>query len=180
MADPITAGIAIGAVTSAVAATTTAVSQYQQAGEEKTAANYNATLEQQQAKQAENAGAANEAEALRKNSTAVGSQAAGFGESNIGTGRTVEGVERQSQTYGRMDALNQWYAGEIEGTNAQNQANYQTYLARVAGQNQTNAVIGGGIGVGTSALMAGAKYGTYNSGGPPALGGFNMGAGSIY
>jgi hypothetical protein len=134
------------------------IMQYQNAGQEQAAANYNATLFQQQGRQAEEAGAANEAETLRKSQAAVGEQAAGFGESNIGTGRTVQGVERQSQISGRMDALNQWYSGEIEGTNAMNEANLFKYDAKVAGQNRTNSIIGAGIGVGTSALMGGASY----------------------
>jgi hypothetical protein len=157
VSSPLTAGITKG-LGGAFDSVFGGIQQYQEAGYEKAAANYNATLLERQGRQAEEAGAANEAEALRKSQAAVGEQAAGFGESNIGTGRTVQGVERQSQISGRMDALNQWYSGEIEGTNAQNEANLQKWDASVASKNQQNSLIGIGVGLGTSSLLGVAQY----------------------
>lgn len=146
---------------------TAGIMQFQQAGAEENAAQYNEQLFKQQGVQAQQAASANEAESLRKSGAALGEQAAGLGEANIGSGRTVQGVERQSAINARMDALNIWYGGELEASNAENQANYAAYQAKIASQNKTNALIGAGLGAGTQALLIGA--GGYYGGAQGAL-----------
>lgn len=92
-------------------------------------ANYNAQALRQEANQASDAGANNEAGAIRRNTSTLGDQAASFGEANIGTGAGVQAVEKQSATNARMNELNTWYGGELERSSLLNQADFQQWQA---------------------------------------------------
>jgi hypothetical protein len=169
--DPITAGIGITALSGAVASGMSGIAGYQQNTAEANAAQYNATTLTQQATSASNVAGANEAESLRKSQGELGEQAAAAGEANIGTGGTIAGVEKQSATNARLDALNIWYGGELERHQALDAATLQKYYGSVDKSNATTSLIGGGVGAGTSLLTGAAKYGAYQKYGVLGSGG---------
>jgi hypothetical protein len=159
--------MAIMAVGSAVMQGMAAASQAQQ---QKNIAEYNATALNQEAKQASAAGAANEAEEIRKDQGLLGEQAAGFAGANIGTGGSVRTVEKQSATNARMNELNTWYQGELESSSLKNQANFQQWQANQIKPTQEGILsgmgdaIGSGGRIGTSMLMSrGVGYGSSGS-----------------
>jgi hypothetical protein len=130
---------------------------------EQQTAQYNAAAAMQQGQQAQQAAAATEAQQLRKSQGELGEQAAAFGQANVGTGPTVQGIEKQSATDARLQALNIWYGGRVQGVEALNQARLDEYQARVASQKATMSLVSGGVGAGTSLLMGGAKGASYAS-----------------
>ncbi len=161
MADPITAGIAITAVAGAVSAGMQGVAASQNDKAESQAAKYNATADINAGNQASNSAAANEQNSLRRSAEALGTQAAGFGEANIGTGGSTATTERQSATNARLDALNVWYGGELEHRSALNAASLERYQQLIHQQNESTDLIAGGVGAGTSIATGAAKYGAY-------------------
>jgi hypothetical protein len=139
------------------------ISGFQQAKAEQETARYNATAQIQAGRQATQASVASEAQQLRKSAGELGAQAAAFGQANVGTGPTVQGIERQSAIDERLKALNIWYGGRVQGTEALNQARLEEYQARAAGLKAKMSLIGGGVGAGTSLLMGGARGASYSS-----------------
>ncbi len=95
------------------------------------------------------------AESQRKAAGELGEQAAAFGQANIGTGGSVQGVEKQSATNARMDALNIWYGGELERHQAFAEASAERYRQLVYKRNADTQLYGG---IGT-ALLSGASEG---------------------
>jgi hypothetical protein len=163
MADPITAGIGIAAIGGAVSSVMQGVAGYQQGQAQKETAQYNAGVLEQQSKQVQEAATATEAQQLRKSQGELGEQAAAFGQANVGTGPTVQGVERQSATDARLQALNTWYGGRIQGIEALQQARLEEYKGQVASHAGTMALISGGIGAATALGGGAAKGASYAS-----------------
>jgi hypothetical protein len=163
MADPITAGIGIMAIGGAMSSMMQGFAGYSQAQAQETTAKYNAGVAMQESTQVQQAATASEATQLRKSQGELGEQAAGFGQANVGTGPTTQGIEQQSATNERLKALNIWYGGRVQGIADLNQARLDEYQARVASQQGTMSLISGGIGAGTSLLMGGAKGAQYAS-----------------
>ena len=95
-------------------------------------------------------------QSIRKSQGELGEQAAAGGEANIGTGGSLAGVEKQSATNARLDALNIWYGGELERHQALDAASLQRYQELVSKSNETSHVIGG---VAPDLGAGGAKYG---------------------
>jgi hypothetical protein len=179
VADPITAGIAIGAVTSAAAAGMGGVAQSQQATAESKAAQYNADVLVQQGNAASNSAASNEGASLRRSAGDLGEQAAAIGQSGTGTGGSAQGVMKQSATNARLDALNIWYGGELERHQDLAAANLQRYNAEVYKRNSDTALTVGFGRAGTSLLMGGADYGAYKKYGLPGLNALNASGGTF-
>jgi hypothetical protein len=161
--DPITGGIAMMAVGGVMSSAMQGIAGYSQGKVEQQTAQYNAASAMQQGQQAQQAAAATEAQQLRKSQGELGAQAAAFGQANVGTGPTVQGLERQSATDERLKALNIWYGGRVQGVEALNQARLDEYQARAASSKATGALIGAGVGAGTSLLMGGAQQLKYSS-----------------
>jgi hypothetical protein len=134
---------------------------FQQGRAEKETAQYNAAALMQQGTQAQQAATATEAQQLRKSQGELGEQAAAFGQANIGTGRTVQGIERQSATDARLAALNIWYGGRVQGIEALNEARLQEYKGQIASHAGTMALISGGIGAATSLAGGGMQQAQY-------------------
>jgi len=138
-----------------------------QAQQQKNIAEYNATALNQEAKQASDAGAANEAEQIRKNTALLGEQAAGIAGANIGQGGSTQHIIRQSATNARMNELNTWYAGELESSSLKNQANFQQWQANQIHPTQEGILGGVGSaissfgGIGTRLLLG--RTGGYGS-----------------
>ena len=152
------------------------IEQYSQQNAASSESKYNATVLSQQGIAESNTAAANEAGSIRQTGAVLGEQAAGAAGANVGTGGTIGGVEKQSATNARMDALNIWYGGTLERYQAFNAAAEQEYNAKVEKSNANNALIGGalalpgsaakGYGLGTSMLMGGGSgYGGPGTGG---------------
>ncbi len=150
-------------VTMAIVGTTAgvfgAIQRSNQFSAQAKAADYNAAVLTQQGVSESNTAAANMAQSQRRSAAALGEQAAAFGQANIGTGGSVQTVEKQSATNARMDALNIWYGGELERHQAFDAAAVERYQSRIYRSNAEDALYGG---IGTS-LLTGVSggYGGY-------------------
>jgi hypothetical protein len=153
----------VGAIGGAASSMMQGLAGYQQGQAGKETAQYNAGVLEQQSKQVQQAATAQEAQQLRKSQGELGEQAAAIGQANVGTGPTVQGIERQSATDARMEALNTWYGGRIQGIEALQQARLEEYKGQVASHAGTMALISGGIGAATSLGTGGAQQYRYSS-----------------
>ena len=148
------AALIIGTVASMAASAMQAFQGYQQGNAAAKEADYNAQILRQQGNQEVNVAASNQAETIRRGQAALGEQAAAAGQAGIGTGGTIEKVEKQSATSVRLDALNVWYGGELQKYQADNAAREQEYQAKVDRSNATASLVGGAFG-GLGALGTG-------------------------
>jgi hypothetical protein len=149
------AQFAIIAAVTAAASMASALQQSAQSSAQADAAGYNVQVLKQQGIAASNTAAANMAESQRKSAAALGEQAAAFGQSEIGTGGSVQNVEKQSATNARMDQLNIWYGGELERHQAFAEASAERYKQLLYKRNADAQLYGG---IGTS-LLTGASEG---------------------
>src|ERR1700722_17738659 len=145
--DQLTLSIAAGAAASAATAMAQGVSTYSANSAKSQEARYNATVLQQQGTADVNTAAGNEASVTRQSAVQLGTQAAAAGQAGIGTGGTLQGVERQSATNARMDALNVWYGGDLQKYQADTAANEERYSAKVDQSNANTDLLTGGLGV---------------------------------
>jgi hypothetical protein len=159
----------IGATTLAAAGTAfSAYQQYQNAQGQKAAAQYNADVQRQAGLTATNTATARETEVRRRSAIALGEQFAAASQAGIGMGPSTRGVLRDSAIAAELDALNTRYAGQLERRNLMAGLNLSRFNALQFGRAGTNALIGGGFGIGSQILGG---VGDYMKWVDPTLGG---------
>jgi hypothetical protein len=145
---------AVGAISSAQAQSASYKSQQQ-------AANYNATVEKQNAAAAQAAASANEMNMRRQNDQIMGAQRARVAESAGGFTGTNVGVLAQSGANLELSALNTRYEGAMRARGLLAQSNLSQYQGQVAGMNAGTATTSGYIGAAAGILGSTANY--YNA-----------------
>lgn len=153
--------MAASAAMSAIGAISAAQSQSASYKSQQQAANYNATVEKQNAMSAEAAASANELNMRRQNDQILGAQRARVGESAGGFTGTNVGVLAQSGTNLELSALNTRYQGTMQARGLLAQSNLDEYQGLVAGMNAKSAMTSGYIGAAAGALGSTANY--YNA-----------------
>ena len=128
---------------------------------QQNAANYNATVNQQNAMAAEAAASANEMAERRANDQRMGMLRARVAESGGGFTGTNVGALDQSAANMELDALNTRYRGEMQGRGMLSQANLNQFQAQVAGTNAGYATESGYFGAAAGALSAASNYYNY-------------------
>lgn len=147
---------AVGSISAAQAQTASYKSQQQ-------AANYNATVEKQNAMSAEAAASANELNQRRQNDQIMGAQRARVAESAGGFTGTNVGVLNQSGANLELSALNMRYQGAMQARGLLAQSNLDQYQASVAGMNAGSSMRAGYIGAAASALGSVSNYYNYRT-----------------
>jgi len=153
--------MAVSAAVAAYGAISSAQAQAASAKSQQQAANYNATVEKQNAMSAEAAASANEMNMRRQNDQILGAQRARVAESAGGFTGTNVGVLNQSGANLELSALNTRYQGTMQARGLLAQSNLDQYQGKVAGMNASSAMRAGYIGAAASALGATSSY--YNA-----------------
>lgn len=122
------------------------------------AANYNATVNKQNAMSAEAAASANELNIRRQNDQILGRERASVGESAGGFTGTNVGVLAQNGANLELNALNERYKGKIQANALLAGANMNEFQANVANQNASASTTAGYFGAASSALGAVSSY----------------------
>ena len=125
------------------------------------AANYNATVNQQNAMAAEAAGSANELAERRLNDQRMGVLRARAAESGGGFTGTNVGALDQAAANMELDALNTRYRGTMQARGMLAQANLNEFQANVAGQNAGYATESGYFNAASGILSSAANYYNY-------------------
>ncbi len=148
------ASAAVSAVGSLSAASAQAASYRSQ----ETAANYNATVEKQNANAALAASSANELQQRQQNDQRMGIERARVAESAGGFTGTNVGVLSQNAANLELSALNTRYGGAMQARNFLTQSSLDQYQASVARSNAKRASDSGWIGALGGALGTVANY----------------------
>lgn len=155
--------MAASAAVSAVGAISAAQAQRASFQSQKTMANYNATVQQQNANAAMSAASANEQAMRRDNEVKLSFERGRMIESGGGLVGTNVGALDQAGTNLELSALNLRYRGAMEARGDLQQSVYDEYQANIAGQNASRANASGYIGAVGSALGTAANYYNYRS-----------------
>jgi hypothetical protein len=148
-------GIETSALLAYAAAGASAASAYQSSVTQKTTADYNAKVAENQAQAARTQGAANEEAQRRQASVAIGRMATVAADGSGLSGTSLDMIG-QSATNAELDALNIRYGAKIGAANSMDQAG----LLRAQGRDAETA---GYLSMASSALSA---YGSYAKGQP--------------
>lgn len=130
---------------------------------QQSAANYNATANQQNAMSAEAAASSNELAQRRQNDQTLSGQRARIEESGGGMVGTNVGALTQSGANLELGALNTRYQGAMQGRGLLAQSNLNQFQARVAGQNASSANSSSYLGAASSMLGSFSNYSTFKS-----------------
>jgi hypothetical protein len=169
MADPVSLAIIGSTVANtAVSAGGAFMGGQAQAGQYKAqaqAANYDATLAQQQGQLAAEVGASREAQSRRSSTALEGQQFAAIAQSGTGvTSGSAREVMRQQSINDQLDALGIRYEGQLEARGYNLEADKYRTEASFDRSNAHNADIGSYLGAGTALLSgAGSGFGAYKS-----------------
>lgn len=150
--------MAASAAISAYGAISAGKAQAASAKSAQNAANYNATVDKQNAMSAEAAGSANELAMRRQNDQILGKERASAIEGTGGTGGTTAGVLIQNGANLELNALNERYASTMKGRGLLANAQLDEFQANVAGQNASAATRASYIGAASSALGSVSSY----------------------
>lgn len=154
----------------AAGAAMSAIGSIQQGESQAKAANYNAAVEEQNAKNALQVANANEEAQRRKSAGDLGRMRASLAENGLSlTEGTGADLYTQSDKNAEMDALNIRYGGTVQNVNSRNQAQ----LFRM---NASSARTAGYIGAASAFLSAGGSY-ALSKGGGSSGGGASSGGG---
>lgn len=126
-------------------------------GSQQNVAEANAAYDVAAGKTAFMAAASRGATQIREGEQAVGEQAAAVGEAGTGIENAAPSI-RQSETNNRMSFLNTIYGGASQKYNYDAAAQQQQYLAKIAGLNKQNALVGGFLNAGTTALTTAGSF----------------------
>lgn len=146
------------AVVSAFGAIASGDQASQNADAQAAAANYNATVQRQQADQALAVANADEERQRRAGRAVLGQQRAAIAESGGGFGGSAFDIMSDSATAAELDALNIRYQGQLQSRGFRAQAGLSDYEAAMARSNARQARIGGYIGAGAALLSGAARY----------------------
>jgi len=150
--------MAASAAVSAVGAISSAQAQRQSYESQQQAANYNATVERNNANTAMAAASANELAQRRDNDVKLSFERARMVESGGGLVGTNVGALNQAGTNMELSALNTRYRGAVTAAGDMNQSTLDQYTASVAGKNASSANTAGWIGAIGGALGSAANY----------------------
>ena len=155
---PMLAVMAVTAAVSAYGAISSAQAQAAGAKSQQQAANYNATVDRQNAMSAEAAGSAAVLNTRRNNDQIMGRERAQVAESGGGFTGTNVGVLAQNGTNLELNALNQGYNANMQARGLLSAANEQEFQGDVAGMNARSDINAGYIGAASSALGSVSSY----------------------
>lgn len=151
------------AAASAYGAVSTANAQKASYKSQQNAANYNATVNRDNASSAEAAASANELAMRRTNDQRMGAIRAQIGSTGGGyTGTNLE-LADQDASNAELDALDTRYKGKLQATGLLASSNLDEYQGQVAGANATTAGNSAWIGGAASALGSASNYYNYRS-----------------
>jgi hypothetical protein len=145
---------AIGAISAGKAQSASYKSQ-------QSAANYNATVNRDNAMSAEAAGSANELAMRRQNDQILGKERASAIEGTGSTSGTTAGVLAQNGADLELNALNERYRSTMQGRGLLAAGQLDEFQANVAGQNASAARSASYIGAASSALSSFSNYSSY-------------------
>jgi hypothetical protein len=155
-AIPILQGV--GAVVSAIGAISQGNSQAASQQAAANAASYNATVDRQNAVQAQQIAAANEDAQRRKNAAMLGQTRGALIQAGIGTDGSAADVLAQNSANAELDALNIRYEGAMNARAYNNSAMLNDARAQIARDNADAAQTGGYLGAGASLLKGAGSY----------------------
>lgn len=156
-----TAVLIASAVVSAIGAYSAGQAQKNSALSAQQAANYNATVDKQNAAAAEQAGSARELAMRQQNDQIMGQERASVGESGGGFTGTNVGVLAQNGTNLELNALNSRYNSTMQARGLLSQSTEQEYQGMAAGMNASSDNTASYLGAASSALGATSNY--YNA-----------------
>lgn len=159
---PIAVMVASAAI-SAVGAISAAHAQSNSFKSQQDAANYNATVEKQNADAAMGAASANERAQRMQNDQQMGMERARIGESGGGFTGTNVGVLAQNGANLELGALNTRYQGTMQARGLLAQSTLDQFQGEVAGQNASSAQTAGYFNAASSALSSASNYYNYRS-----------------
>lgn len=150
--------MAVSAAVAAYGAMSASKAQAANFKSQQQAADYNATVNKQNAMSAEAAASANELATRRQNAQRMGALRAQVGESAGGfTGTNLNALDQAGANM-ELDALNTRYRGTMEGRGMLSQANLNEFQGVVAGENAGYATQAGYVGAASAALGAASSY----------------------
>jgi hypothetical protein len=147
---------AVGAISQANAASATAKSQQQ-------AADYNATIQRQQATLTRQQGAVAEDAHRRRVRSILGQQRAALAESGMGFTGTGGLLLNQSAAAAELDALNMRYETDLKARGLLSDANMTQFEGETAGAAGKAAMTSGYLSAGTALATGAASYGGFSS-----------------
>lgn len=161
--DPMTA-MMIGSAMAAASSISQAQAAKQQYQSQADAANYNATVANQNAETALQASSANEEAQRRKSAQDMGHLRAGLAENGIGLDSgTATDLTEQSALNAEMDALNIRYQGQTQARAYKTQSALDTQAANQARSNASAAMTQGYLSAGSAALTGYGRYSNYQA-----------------
>lgn len=132
---------------------------------QQNAAEYNATIERQNATTARQQAGAREEAQRRQARQILGEQRAALSQSGVGLSGSAADVYGQSAANAELDALNIRYEGELGARGLLAQSQLTSYEGRVAGMNAKSAKRAGKMDAASALLTGGAKsYGYFKGG----------------
>jgi len=152
------ASTAVGVV-SAINASNAQAAGYES---QKQAADYNATIQSQNAAVARQQAGAREEAQRRQARQVLGEQRAALSQAGIGLAGSAADVYGQSAANAELDALNIRYEGELDARGLLAQSELTRYEGKVAGMNAKSAKSAGRLDAASALLAGGTKaYGFY-------------------
>lgn len=149
--------IAASAATSAIGAINAADAKADNLNAQAAAAQNNAVIAQQNARNTQLVSGANEAAQRRKSAHEMGTLRAGLLQSGIGAEGTAADVIGQAAGNAELDALNIRYDGTLRASNFEQQGLMQTQQAAASRQGASNAQDAGYLGAAASLLSGAGK-----------------------
>lgn len=149
---------AAGAAMAAYGAYSSAQAQSANAKSQQKAADYNATVNKQNAMSAEAAGAARELAIRRNNDQILGRERASIGESGGGFTGTNVGLLTQNATNLELNALDTRYNADMSARGMLSDANMNQFEGDVAGMNAKSYNTASYVGAASSALGSVSNY----------------------
>lgn len=164
MADPISWAMIAGTAVSAVSAVSQGMAANAQAQSQANAAQYNATIAEQNASSALAAASANEDAQRRKTAGEMGRLRAGLAENGIGLDSgTATDLTEQSAMNAELDALNIRYGGQQQARAYKTQAALDVQQAQASKASGQAAMTAGFLTAGASALNGYGRYAGYQA-----------------
>lgn len=128
---------------------------------QQAAANYNASIMDQNARIERDQANQREEAQRREARQVLGAQRAAFSQAGVGLGGSAADVMAQSAANAELDALTLRYEGEMKARGLMASAEGERYQGQVAGMNASSARTAGYMNAAGSILGGAASYGTY-------------------
>lgn len=146
----------------AVATAVTAYGQYQAGKAQEAAYNYNAQVQEQNAKVAQQKAAYEADKQAQRIRRLNATQRAAYAASGINLSGSALDLMEDSTTQGEMDRLAILYGGDVEAANARNEATLSRFQGKAAAAAGTSAAFGTLLGGASTVGMAGMRMGVWS------------------